>query len=127
MNVSGGRIGADVNAKRIRYRKRYCRACSVNTRVISIHNKYIEVKTTVSRGKLAGNNFSMSPNEWNAAKSNRQIYFVYRIMISSSDITLFIIQDPVGKERSGLLDMTPRNGADIRYTERSGNWEKLLV
>ena len=90
-------------------------------------HKYIEVKTTISRGKLAANNFAMSPNEWNSAKSNRQIYFVYRIMISSADVSLFVIQDPVGKERDGLLDMTPRNGADIRYTERSGKWEKLLV
>ena len=99
----------------------------VSSREADETHKYIEVKTTVSRGKLSGNNFSMSPNEWNSAKSNRQIYFVYRIMISSSDISLFVIQDPVGKERDGLLDMTPRNGADIRYTERSGNWEKLLV
>jgi hypothetical protein len=99
----------------------------INSREIDETHRYVEVKTTVSRGKLAGNNFSMSPNEWNSAKSNRQIYFVYRIMISSSDISLFIIHDPVGKEREGLLDMTPRNGADIRYTERSGNWEKLLV
>lgn len=90
-------------------------------------HKYIEVKTTISRGKLAANNFSMSPNEWNAAKSNGNIYFIYRILISSKDISLFVIHDPVGKERKGLLDMTPRNGADIRYTERSGKWEKLLV
>ena len=99
----------------------------INSREIDETHKYIEVKTTVSRGKLSGNNFSMSPNEWNSAKSNRKLYFVYRIMISSSDISLFVIQDPVGKERDDLLDMTPRNGADIRYNERSGNWEKLLV
>lgn len=99
----------------------------INSREKDETHKYIEVKTTISRGKLAANNFSMSPNEWNSAKSNRQIYFVYRIMISSADISLFVIQDPVGKERDGLLDMTPRNGADIRYTDRSGKWEKLLV
>jgi hypothetical protein len=99
----------------------------VSSREVDENHRYIEVKTTVSRGKLAANNFSMSPNEWSAAKSSRQIYFVYRIMISGADINLFVIQDPVGKERGGLLDMTPRNGADIRYTERAGHWEKLLV
>ena len=99
----------------------------INSREIDASHKNIEVKTTVSRGKLAANNFSMSPNEWSSAKSSRGIYFIYRIMISSQDISLFVIQDPVGKERDGLLDMTPRNGADIRYTERSGVRENLLV
>jgi len=107
--------------------ERFAVGYDINSREVDETHKYIEVKTTISRGKLAGNNFSMSPNEWNSAKSNRQIYFIYRIMISGSDISLFVIQDPVGKEREGLLDMTPRNGADIRYTERSGAWEKLLV
>jgi len=98
----------------------YAVGYDVSSRESDDSHKYIEVKTTVSRGKLAANNFTMSPNEWNAAKSNKQIYFIYRIMISSEDVSLFIIQDPVQKERDGLLDMTPRNGADIRYTERSG-------
>ena len=105
----------------------YAVGYDVSSRESDDSHKYIEVKTTVSRGKLAANNFTMSPNEWNAAKSNKQIYFIYRIMISSEDVSLFIIQDPVQKERDGLLDMTPRNGADIRYTERSGSWEELLV
>ncbi len=106
---------------------RFAVGYDVSSRQNNEEHKNIEVKTTISRGKLAGNNFSMSPNEWNAAKSSRQIYFVYRIMISSADISLLVIQDPVGKEREGLLDMTPRNGAEIHYTERAGVWEKLLV
>lgn len=106
---------------------RFAVGYDVSSREKDATHRNIEVKTTVSRGKLAGNSFLMSPNEWNAAKSHRQIYFVYRIMISGADITLFVIQDPVGKERAGLLNMTPRNGADIRYTDRSGAWEKLLV
>ena len=89
--------------------------------------RHIEVKTTISIGKLAAKSFSMSTNEWRAAKGYRDEYFVYRIMISKKDISLFIIQDPVGKEREDKLRMIPRNGADIIYNEQSGYWEKLLA
>lgn len=89
--------------------------------------RYIEVKTTISRGKLATKNFHMTPSEWSAANTLRKTYYVYRLMISANDIGLFLIQDPVGKYKSDLIDMVPRNGADIRYSEKSGNWEKLLV
>jgi len=89
--------------------------------------RYIEVKTTISRGKLAAKNFHMTPSEWSAANTLRKTYYVYRLMISANDIGLFLIKDPVAKYKSDLIDMVPRNGADIRYSEKSGNWEKLLV
>lgn len=89
--------------------------------------RYIEVKTTVSRGRLASKNFHMTPSEWSAASTNGNTYYVYRLMISSQDVSLFLIQDPVGKYKKDLLNMIPRNGADITYTEKSGHWEKLLA
>ncbi|MBP9701406.1 MAG: DUF3883 domain-containing protein [Candidatus Pacebacteria bacterium] len=89
--------------------------------------RYIEVKTSISRGRLAAQNFHMTPSEWSAANSLRKTYFVYRLMISTNDVSLFLIQDPVGQYKSDLLDMIPRDGADIRYNEKSGVWEKLLV
>jgi hypothetical protein len=89
--------------------------------------RYIEVKTSISRGKLATQNFHMTPSEWGAANSLRKIYFVYRLMISSKDVALFLIQDPVGQYKADMLDMVPRDGADIRYSDKSGYWEKLLV
>lgn len=89
--------------------------------------RYIEVKTTISRGKLASNSFHMTPSEWSSASTLRTNYFVYRLMISSSGVNLFLIKDPVGKYKEDLLDMVPRDGADIRYSEKSGYWEPLLV
>jgi len=89
--------------------------------------RYIEVKTSISRGKLATRNFHMTPSEWSAANSLKKTYFVYRLMISSEDVNLFLIQDPVGQYKSDTLDMVPRDGADIRYSDKSGYWEKLLV
>jgi hypothetical protein len=89
--------------------------------------RYIEVKTSISRGRLAAQNFHMTPSEWSAANSLRKTYFVYRLMISTNDVSLFLIQDPIGQYKSDLLDMIPRDGADIRYNDKSGVWEKLLV
>jgi len=89
--------------------------------------RYIEVKTTVSRGKLASRNFHMTPSEWSAASSSREIYFVYRLMISGENLSLFLIQDPVGKYKQDLLGMVPRDGADITYSDKSGHYADLLV
>jgi len=69
----------------------------------------------------------MTPSEWSAANSLKKTYFIYRLMISSKDVTLFLIQDPVGQYKSDMLDMVLRDGADIRYSDKSGSWEKLLV
>ncbi|OGI34304.1 MAG: hypothetical protein A2259_05100 [Candidatus Moranbacteria bacterium RIFOXYA2_FULL_43_15] len=89
--------------------------------------RLIEVKTSISRGKLSSTNFHMTPSEWSAANSHRSIYFIYRLMISSQAVSLFLIQDPVGKYKADSLGMVIRDGADVKYSANSGNWEKLLV
>lgn len=87
----------------------------------------IEVKTTVSRNRVRTNSFHMSTNEWIAAKTYKDVYFVYRLLISGDSVTLFIIQDIAGKEKQSLVDMVPRNGAEIKYTAESGWIEELLA
>ena len=89
--------------------------------------RYIEVKTTISQGKLHVYNFHMTPSEWSAANTHGRFYYVYRLAISAETISLFLISDPVGKYKQSLIEMIPRNGADMRYTEKSGVWEDLLV
>jgi hypothetical protein len=94
---------------------------------VGTSRRFVEVKTTVSRGKLHTSNFHMTPSEWSAADTLSQTYFIYRLAISTEDVSLFLIQDPVGKYKQSLIDMVPRDGVDVRYTEKSGVWEKLLV
>ena len=89
--------------------------------------RLIEVKTSISKGKLSSTNFHMTPSEWSAANSHRSIYYIYRLMISSQAVSLFLIQDPVGRYKDDSLGMVIRDGADIKYSTNSGNWEKLLV
>jgi len=90
-------------------------------------NRYIEVKTTRSKRMLTGNSFTLTPNEWNAARSHGDTYFVYRLIISEGALRLFVINNPYEEERKGTLTMSPRNGAEISYTEDSGAWEEVLI
>lgn len=90
-------------------------------------NRYIEVKTTRSKRRLVNNSFTLTPNEWNAARSHGETYFVYRIIISEGALRMFVINNPYEQERKGAIVMTPRNGAEISYTEASGHWEEILV
>lgn len=90
-------------------------------------NRLIEVKTTRSKGKLNTFSFTLTANEWTAAKSFGKTYFVYRLIISEGSARLFVIQDPYEQERLGTIEMTPRNGAEIRYKEEAGMWTELLV
>jgi len=87
--------------------------------------RYIEVKTTLSMGKINANSFHMTPSEWSAADSLGQSYFVYRLTISKKEISLFIIRDPVRMYKDSRLDMTVRDGVDISYKEISGTYMEL--
>jgi hypothetical protein len=90
-------------------------------------NRYIEVKATRSKRKLTANSFTLTPNEWNAARSHGSTYFVYRLIISEGELKMFVINNPYEQEIKGNLTMTPRNGAEISYTEAAGTWEKVLL
>ena len=89
-------------------------------------NIHIEVKSTISKGKLSSYSFHMTPNEWQSAESYQDLYFVYRLMISSEDVKLFIIRNPVAAYKNDLIKMTTRDGATIKYTEASGKWAEVL-
>jgi hypothetical protein len=87
----------------------------------------IEVKSTISNKKLNFYNVHLTPSEWSAAESFGERYFVYRLVVSREGKELFIIQDPVEKYRQKLIKMTPRNGADIIFSEESGERTELLI
>lgn len=89
--------------------------------------RLIEVKTTISKNKLHTCRFQMTPNEWGAAETNGSAYFIYRLMIYDGSINLFVIRDPVATYKANKLKMSPRNGAEITYTDASGFYEKVLL
>lgn len=90
--------------------------------------RFIEVKSTISSKPLHFNKIHLTPNEWNMASSVNDRYFVYRLMISKEEKKLFILQDPVRLYKNDLIDMLPKDGADITfYPDKSGNFEELLA
>jgi len=88
--------------------------------------RYIEVKTTISSKPLSFNRFHMTTNEWNTANTNRDRYFIYRLQLCKQSRKLFIIQDPVGLYKKDVIQMTPRDGADIIFNKEAGTEEELL-
>lgn len=91
------------------------------------HHRYIEVKTTISRQKINLFSFHMSPNEWAVAETNREHYCVYRLMLSASEKTLYILRNPVALYKSDIIDAIPRNGMEISFKSSICTPEKLLV
>jgi len=118
----------DLARKVIKLPEQYAAGYDINSfKGVSEIKRCIEVKTTISKNKLQTSRFHMTPNEWGAAETFRENYHIYRLMISSDEVKLFVIIDPVGKYKTDKLEMTPRNGVDITYSEKSGQVEELFA
>ena len=101
----------------------------INSRELDDRQRHIEVKTTVSSKPLDFNKIHLTRNEWNAAETDRSIYYVYRLMINKTVPRLFILQDPVGKYKRDLISMVPAQGADLNFPSSNaevGFYEELL-
>ncbi len=94
---------------------------------LDTRKRYIEVKSTISSKKINFFNIHLTPNEWQTAETLRERYFIYRLSLSKESQDLFIIQDPVWKYKSDLIAMAPRNGADMTFSQDSGNNTSLLL
>lgn len=89
--------------------------------------RYIEVKSTISNKSLNFFHFHLTPNEWSTAETIKEAYYVYRLMISKYERKLYIIKDPVGHYKNDNIKMSPRNGADITFSEGVGEYKELLI
>lgn len=98
----------------------------ISSRELDDTIRNIEVKTTISSKPIVFNKIHLTPNEWQAAKSYKERYFVYRLMLSKSEIKLYILQDPVDLFKQDLVDITPREGMEITFREAAGHYEELL-
>ncbi|WP_442598620.1 protein NO VEIN domain-containing protein [Neobacillus sp. D3-1R] len=106
----------------------YAIGYDINSREIDETHRNIEVKTTSSATPLSFMRFHLTPNEWSAAESNKERYYVYRLMVTKGAVKLITIQDPVGNYKLGNLSATPRNGMDIIFDpNRCGKEETLKI
>ena len=89
--------------------------------------RFIEVKTTISRSELDFSRFHLTPVEWTAAESLKERYYVYRLLLNKKTRKLFLLRNPVGQYKNDKLKMAPRNGADISFNpEKCGEYTELL-
>jgi hypothetical protein len=89
--------------------------------------RYIEVKTTVSSKKFNFFNFHLTPNEWNVASTLKDCYYVYRLAITKNSTELYMIQNPVELYKKDLIEMIPREGADIKFCNKISEKVELLL
>lgn len=89
--------------------------------------KCIEVKSTISNSTLDFNRFHLTDNEFNAAKSYKEKYYVYRLMVARSGIKLFVINDPISMYKKELIDVTLGSGAEMQFKSGAGKFVELLV
>lgn len=99
----------------------------ISSREIDDTIRNIEVKTTISSKPIVFNKVHLTPNEWQAAKSYKERYYIYRLMVSKSSIKLYILRDPVALFKQDLIDITPRDGMEITFKEAAGHYEELLA
>ena len=87
---------------------------------LDARKRYIEVKTTISNKPLNFYSFHLTPNEWDTASSLNDRYFVYRLMISKNELTIYILQNPVQMYKDNLINLNIRNnGADITFNSNN--------
>ena len=89
--------------------------------------RQVEVKTTRSHSRSLKWFIKLTPPEWSAAESMGEHYFVYRILISDDGMRMFVIRNLFGKYMARLIRMTPRDGAEIAFSEDAGEWVEMLL
>lgn len=99
----------------------------ISSRELDATLRNIEVKTTISSKPIVFNKVHLTQNEWGAAASYKERYFIYRLMISHNNIKLFIMANPVQLYKNDLIDIFPNDGMDITFSEKSGTFEELLA
>lgn len=99
----------------------------ISSRELDATLRNIEVKTTISTKPIMFNKIHLTPNEWQAAKSYSDRYWIYRLMVSKHSIKLFIMCNPVDLFKKDLIDISPRDGMEITFKEQAGNYEELLA
>jgi len=90
--------------------------------------KHIEVKATVSSKPMYATRIHLTTNEWRAASTYRDDYYIYRVSFAKDGNKLLVINDPVGLYKEDRIQMIPRDdGADlIINTSQEGEEEDLL-
>ncbi len=99
----------------------------ISSRELDETLRNIEVKTTISSKPIMFHKIHLTPNEWQAAKSYGDRYWIYRLMVSKKNIKLFVMCNLVNLFKQDLIDIAARDGMEITFKEQAGQYEELLA
>ena len=81
-------------------------------------HRCVEVKTTQSVSPVHFRSFHLTTNEWLKAEALGASYVVYRISLSDAlGAKLQTLVDPVGLYKGDKIQMIPRSGADVTFSD----------
>lgn len=90
--------------------------------------RYIEVKTTVSKSPVRMYSFHMTKHEWRVAKTVKEHYCVYRLMVNHKDLILYVLRNPVLLSQNEMIDFEPNDdGLDISFDYNNFNTTDILL
>ncbi|HAV1332844.1 TPA: DUF3883 domain-containing protein [Vibrio parahaemolyticus] len=76
---------------------------------------FIEVKTTLSNHPLTQSRISLTKNEWNAAYTNKENYYVYRLIITNDTRKLLVMNNPVGLVQQNKIKLSAPKGVELIF------------
>lgn len=76
---------------------------------------FIEVKTTLSNHPITQNRISLTKNEWNAAYTHRENYYIYRLIITSENRKLLIMSNPVKLIQEDKVKISVPKGVELIF------------
>ncbi len=89
-------------------------------------HRYIDVKTTVSKRKIDIYGFHMTTNEWSVAETIQEHYCIYRLMLSETDKTLFVLRNPVTLYKTDKIMASPQDGMQVSFSDENFPQTELL-
>ncbi|MDH5924646.1 DUF3883 domain-containing protein, partial [Vibrio splendidus] len=76
---------------------------------------FIEVKTTLSNHPLTQSRISLTKNEWNAAYTNKDNYYIYRLIITNETRKLLVMNNPVGLVQQEKIKLSAPKGVELIF------------
>lgn len=76
---------------------------------------FIEVKTTLSNHPITQSRISLTKNEWNAAYTHRENYYIYRLIITNESRKLLVMANPVKLIQEDQVKLSAPQGVELIF------------
>ncbi|EJL6325849.1 DUF3883 domain-containing protein, partial [Vibrio cholerae] len=73
------------------------------------------VKTTLSNHPITQSRISLTKNEWNAAYTHRDNYYIYRLIITNESRKLLVMANPVKLIQEDKVKLSAPQGVELIF------------